>query len=693
MRVRSLASGLVVPVLLVGLVVLLATLQYRWIGQVSEAERAQLQKSLTQRARDFADDFDGEITRLYLAMQTQPNSTSAREDAALPAALDAWRASARFPQIVGAIYLAEPEGAGYSLRPYDQAGRAFAIAPAAWPEKLAPLRDRLTSSQASIARTSAAGGGQVIALSAPPLLAEIPALVIPVAAPAAAINPAVTHANGQERVQVSGVATGGRGGSRPPAVGERRMQVGGAFSEGGGDVVLGGTASDALTRGAVRWLQSPRAYVIVELDLEAMKAAMLPVLVARHFPADDSTPSRVEVWTTGAGRLYPTAAAPGERVLSMRWDTTMSFFRVRPESVHEPAAPAVTVTGNAAPGGMPTEAAGVSVVPAPGAEPRQFSIFVQQWSMNGRSAGGDGRVALRQTMVPSGGWQLMLQHTAGSLDIAVAQARRRNLALSFGILSVLAVGVMLVVVNARRTKQLADRQMDFVATVTHELRTPLAVIRSAAQNLSAGVVAEPERAKTYGDLIDKEGRRLTDMVEQVLAYAGLESGKAPRMSQRVNLSHLVNDALDACETLCAAAGVVVEFDADAAAGAPSVIGDEAGLRLVIQNLVGNAVKHGADGRWIGVAVTGTIHHGRPQACVTVTDRGRGIDAAERAHVFEPFYRGRRALDDQIRGNGLGLSLVKRIVEAHGGRVAVASSPGGGATFTVCLPAAAGESRT
>jgi signal transduction histidine kinase len=92
-------------------------------------------------------------------------------------------------------------------------------------------------------------------------------------------------------------------------------------------------------------------------------------------------------------------------------------------------------------------------------------------------------------------------------------------------------------------------------------------------------------------------------------------------------------------------------------------------------------------------VTGTIHHGRPEACVTVTDRGRGIAATELAHVFEPFYRGRRALDDQIRGNGLGLSLVKRIVEAHGGRVAGESSPGAGSTFTVCLPIAAAESRT
>ena len=688
MRVRSLASWLVVPVLLVGLVVLLATMQYRWLGQVSEAEREQMQRSLSQRAREFSDDFDGEITRLYLALQTKADPMGGQGQGAVAAALEAWRASARYPQIVSAAYLAEPAGETYTLRSYDPASLTFSSPLDAWPAKLAPLRDRMTGSHAGIARTSAAGGGQLIAISAPPLLPEIPAVVIPVAAQGASSPSAAPDADLQATFQVSGAATVGGGDTRPPVVGERRIQVGGAFSGSGGDVLLGGTASGALTRSAVRWLQAPRTYLVVVLDAAAMGKTMLPALVARHFLADDSTPYRITVRTKDGTMVYSRGVQAGEPLLPMRYDVMMAFVQVRPEIVHELAAPAVTVTSNAAPGTTPTQAAGVSVAPTPGAEPRQFSIFVQQWSMNSRSVGGDGRVAMRQTVVPSGGWQIMLQHAAGSLDIAVAQARQRNLALSFGILSVLAAGVMLVVVNARRTKQLADRQMDFVATVTHELRTPLAVIRSAAQNLSAGVIAEPERAKTYGDLIDKEGRRLTDMVEQVLAYAGLEGGQVPRMSQRVDLSHLVNDVLDACQPLCAEAGIAVEFDADAAAGAPAVMGDEAGLRLVIQNLVGNAVKHGADGRWIGVSVTASTHHGRPWACVTVTDRGRGIEAAELAHLFDPFYRGRRALDDQIRGNGLGLSLVKRIVEAHGGRVAVESSPGAGATFTIALPAAA-----
>src|SRR5512137_129584 len=125
MRVRSVAAGLAVPVLLVGLVVLLATMQYRWLGQVSEAEREQLQRSLSQRAREFADDFDQEITRLYIALQPQAGASGVRGPASVAAALDAWRATARFPQIARAVYLAEPIGETYTLRPYDPAARSF----------------------------------------------------------------------------------------------------------------------------------------------------------------------------------------------------------------------------------------------------------------------------------------------------------------------------------------------------------------------------------------------------------------------------------------------------------------------------------------------------------------------------------------------------------------------------------------
>src|SRR4029079_4150130 len=122
-------------------------------------------------------------------------------------------------------------------------------------------------------------------------------------------------------------------------------------------------------------------------------------------------------------------------------------------------------------------------------------------------------------------WRILLQHADGSLDAAVAHARLRNLYLSFGILATLMISVGLIVMNARRSERLAAQQMDFVATVSHELRTPLAVVRSAAQNLSAGVINDATQARRYGDLIEGEGRRLTEMVEQVLEYAGVNGNQ------------------------------------------------------------------------------------------------------------------------------------------------------------------------
>ena len=292
----------------------------------------------------------------------------------------------------------------------------------------------------------------------------------------------------------------------------------------------------------------------------------------------------------------------------------------------------------------------------------------------------EGRPLTRTLIEPRRGWRLLLQHGAGSLDAAVSQARARNLWLSFGILGVLAAGVVLVMANARRSEQLAAKQMDFVATVSHELRTPLAVIRSAAQNLSAGVVVDPAQARRYGDA-DRGRRpapdghgRAGDGLRRARGTAAACASPGPSTCPA-----LVEQVAVACRAACEAAGVRAgRLDGDAGGGRGAVVmGDEAALGRVVTNLITNAAKHGADGRWIGVTVSSCTVKGGHEVLIAVSDRGRGIEAAELAHVFEPFRRGRRALEQQMHGNGLGLSLVKRIVEAHGGRVAVTSAPGRG----------------
>ena len=302
-----------------------------------------------------------------------------------------------------------------------------------------------------------------------------------------------------------------------------------------------------------------------------------------------------------------------------------------------------------------------------------MSVFVQERLAEGGV----------QTRIALPGWRLMLQHGAGSLDEAVAQARVRNLTTSFGILGVLIVGVGLIVANARKSEKLAAQQMEFVATVSHELRTPLAVIRSAAQNLSAGVIEDPAQAKRYGELIETEGRRLTDMVEEVLEFAGLSGNRRPLALRPVDVHWLAQDVIAANAQTLGAAGVQAEVTSTS--DLPLVTADEEALRRALNNLVGNAVKYAAEGQWVGIQVSRHQTDGRDEVWVEVSDRGPGIATADLPHLFEPFYRGREVVERQIHGNGLGLSLVARIAEAHRGSVTATSTPGAGATFTLKLP--------
>jgi signal transduction histidine kinase len=291
--------------------------------------------------------------------------------------------------------------------------------------------------------------------------------------------------------------------------------------------------------------------------------------------------------------------------------------------------------------------------------------------------------ALLSGAAASGQWRLLVKHPSGSLERAVNAARRRNLLVSSSILGILGLSVGFLVLSTRRAHDLARRQLEFVATVSHELRTPLAVIRSAADNLADGVVNDEARIRQYGQLVRREGLRLTDLVEQILEFAGLQSGQKTMTPKPVLLAPLLRDVATTVESTATGR---VEIELAIPDGLPAVAGDEAALRRVFQNLAGNALKYGADAGWIGIraAASGSTVE------VSVTDRGIGIAAADQEHIFDPFYRAPEVVAAQIQGAGLGLSLVKRIVEAHAGRIAVTSTPGQGSTFTVTLPIMAGD---
>jgi signal transduction histidine kinase len=192
-------------------------------------------------------------------------------------------------------------------------------------------------------------------------------------------------------------------------------------------------------------------------------------------------------------------------------------------------------------------------------------------------------------------------------------------------------------------------------------------------------VADGPQVKRYGTLIESEGRRLHDMVERVLAFAGVSSGAAPRPHTDVDVTRVIEDAIGGLRAEASDRGVAIDVHTNGSL--PAVRGDADALRSAVQNIVGNAVKYSSAGATVDV---GTEMSGSTVQ-IRVVDRGLGIDADDLPHVFKPFHRGRRAVEAQIRGAGIGLTVVRHVIDAHHGRVRLDSRPGQGTTVIVELP--------
>jgi len=283
------------------------------------------------------------------------------------------------------------------------------------------------------------------------------------------------------------------------------------------------------------------------------------------------------------------------------------------------------------------------------------------------------------------GWRLSLYLT-GSHPFDET-ARRRNVVRAWtaagGIAVIVAVGLLVAAYTVRQVR-LTRLKNDLIATVSHELKTPLASMRVLVDTLLDGRVADRKQAAEYLQLIARENVRLSRLIDNFLTFSRMERNKRAFDRGPVDVPAVLAEAVESVRERFSAPSC--ELSVDVPADLPAVEGDRDAILTVVLNLLDNAFKYTGDEKRVRLAAAARDG----QVTVCVADNGVGLSRRQQRRVFDRFYQADRRLSRSAEGCGLGLSIVKFIVDAHGGTVAVASSSGAGSTFTVTLPVREGE---
>jgi signal transduction histidine kinase len=419
----------------------------------------------------------------------------------------------------------------------------------------------------------------------------------------------------------------------------------------------------AFPRGQSDHTAAPQVdWVVVQLDRKALQDHLLPELAERYFSGAQGLDYQVAVTNAPGSVLYTSDQGFGKQQDQAALDASLPLF-----------APSRN--------GPPPRRANSA-----GGQPPRHQHGGTRHDRNAFFFSGPIRLEPLRYANADSDWQLLARHRQGSLEAVVTRLRHRNLAISFGVLLVLAAGISIIVVSSQRARILAKLQMDFVAAVSHELRTPLAVISSAAENIADGVVSNKKQLTEYGTEIKNQSRQLMQLVEQILLFAATRDQRYRYNLQPLKVADVLDAALKDTAGLIQNAGFTVEQEI--APNLPMVTGDLSALSHCLQNLITNAVKYGGDARWMRIqARAHNKDRSAKEVQISVEDKGMGIGAADLQRIFEPFYRSSAVSAAQIHGTGLGLPLAKDIAQAMGGKLTVASEPGKGSCFTLHLPVA------
>jgi signal transduction histidine kinase len=613
-----------------GMVVLLtiiAALQYRWTTQVTEATDARIGSNIQSLMMDWHYDFYRELSSICAALQVGPDS----------GAHDNWQ---DFLQRYWAWSRnTNPHGFAESINSRINFVENVYIWETSRAKK--PRLLRLNPQANKIE-------GYDVPANMQPLLARLEqrSSSVPVALRAWEFSPsaAKTLAGNERRLsaansQRSDPITGWQFDSNVPAIVHPIIHQRDVSDQ----------AVNTLARGRVDW-------IIVALNLQTLRERTLPGLTKRYFETREGAEYDVTIAGGNDPHHVVYSSDPRPQIVDLAGaDASMNIFGPTPES-----------------------AGGRFWQGATGGN----SLKGAEW----HSLSGPVWFPIVHYAAEQDPWVLIVQHRNGPLEAVVKQVRRRNLTISALVLLLLAANMGLVVIAGHRAQKFAKLQMDFVASVSHELRTPLAAIFSAGENIHDGFVEGKSNLKLYGSIITSQARQLTDLVDRILQFASIRSGKDRYVLRRLLVSEILQRARKNTATLIEAEACT--FEEHVEPGLPAVLGDIGAVCGCLQNLITNAVKYGGKDRWIRLSASfyDDADDQKQEIRISVQDHGIGISSSELPHIFEPFYRSPQIVAAQIHGTGLGLSVARRLAESMGGRISVVSEVGIGSVFTLHLPA-------
>ena len=316
-----------------------------------------------------------------------------------------------------------------------------------------------------------------------------------------------------------------------------------------------------------------------------------------------------------------------------------------------------------------------------------MNVWLRDWTNNEIIASSDTNVAYDRENIQFEQnfpdffdyWKLEVAFTDQSNVAASRSSLYKNLIVLGAAMLFLLGALVFMFRSAQKERALAERQAGFLANVTHELKTPLAVMQAAGENLADGRVTDQNRLKNYGSHIYSEAVRLRKMIDKLLDVAKADAGQSLVEPKPVNLANPLRSYLREHRKYIEKKGFTIEISIED--NLPKAKVDADSFNTILSNLVENAVKYSTDEKFIAI----NLYSENKKVILEVKDHGVGMNSTVSSQIFDKFYRAEDTLTAKTKGHGLGLSIVKNLVKLNGGKIHVSSEPGEGSVFTVTFP--------